>query len=69
MDGLVFGERVSVTTKDVTNRCSDYSVSSQVIENMVDVTGIDPATPCLLNHEMSLSNLTVGLWTLVLNWY
>jgi hypothetical protein len=46
MDGLVFGEQVNAT-KDVTNRGSDYSVSSQVIENMVDVTGIDPATPCL----------------------
>ena len=61
MDGLVFGERVSVTKKDVTNRCSDYSVSSQVIENMVDVIGIDPATPCLLNHEMNFFNHAVGL--------
>ncbi len=60
MDGLVFGEQVSVT-KDVTNRGSGYSVSSQVIENMVDVIGIDPATPCLLNHEMNLFNHAVGL--------
>jgi integrase len=34
-------------TKDVTNRESDGVERSQPIENLVDVTGIEPVTPCL----------------------
>jgi hypothetical protein len=34
-------------TIDVTNASSDATYELQVVENMVDVTGIEPVTPCL----------------------
>jgi hypothetical protein len=34
-------------TSDVTNASPDAPYERQVVENMVDVTGIEPATPCL----------------------
>jgi hypothetical protein len=34
-------------TIDVTNEPSGESRELQVVENMVDVTGIEPVTPCL----------------------
>ncbi len=34
-------------TIDVTNASPDETNELQVIENMVDVTGIEPVTPCL----------------------
>ena len=34
-------------TRDVTNASPDAPHELQAVENMVDVTGIEPATPCL----------------------
>ena len=34
-------------TKNVTNPASEPSSNPQVIEKMVDVAGLEPATPCL----------------------
>ena len=34
-------------TRDVTNTSPDEANELQVVENMVDVTGIEPVTPCL----------------------
>ena len=38
-------------TRDVTNTSPDEANELQVAENMVDVTGIEPATPCLQTRQ------------------
>ena len=40
-------ESEGYVTKDVTKAESDVVLPAHPIENMVDVTGIEPVTPCL----------------------
>jgi integrase len=47
--GAVAGEEGHVTN-NVTNEAKANLSSPQPVENMVDVTGIEPATPCLQNR-------------------
>jgi integrase len=48
-------------TKHVTKGQSDNSSNPQVIENMVDVTGIEPATPCLQSGSVKDLNACSGV--------
>jgi hypothetical protein len=43
-DGLQAGSHVTI---DVTNASAETTHELQVVENMVDVAGIEPATSCL----------------------
>ena len=40
-------EKAGYVTIDVTKEPLDKEEDMQVVENMVDVTGFEPATPCL----------------------
>jgi integrase len=53
-------------TNNVTNEANANLSSSQLIENMVDVTGIEPVTPCLQRSFRQFAHACTRLdWTLI----